>query len=157
DPVMVDVGTFDVALETATGAFESDQANAIFTVAAGFLRTTFEQQVKSALSGTLENTVAQALEGVFQDLASALANRTIALDTGVFPKVSLYLDGHLSELDITARDRLRAALLLELKTDATKPAHLSSRGVALADTRAADALFDSPRSQLGVRLEVLNG
>jgi hypothetical protein len=44
-----------------------------------------------------------------------------------------------------------------VKTDHATPVHPTSRGIALADTSTADALFASPRAQLSVRLAVLNG
>src|SRR6185295_18711580 len=66
DPVVVSVSTFDVVLETATGAFVDDQANAVFALASSYLRTTVEQMLQSSLQGTLESVLPQALEGVFQ-------------------------------------------------------------------------------------------
>jgi hypothetical protein len=157
DPVVVTVGTFEMALETATGAFADANANAVFALASGFLRTTVEQILQSALAGTLQGSLPQALESVFQSLDSALANLSITVDAAPFPKVGLNLDGHLNKLDIAPLDSMRANLSLDVKTDHPKAVHPKSRGVALVDTSTADPLFQSPRSQLGVRLVVLNG
>jgi hypothetical protein len=156
-PVVVTVGTFDVALETATGAFTDPQANAVFALASGFLRTTVEQTLQTALGGTLQGMVPQALESVFQGLDSALANRSITINAAPFPEVGLNLDGHLVKVGLLPFDSLRATLSLATKTDHPMAVHPSSRGVALIDTSTADALFDSPRSQLSVRMLVLNG
>jgi hypothetical protein len=156
-PVVVTVGTFEVALETATGAFNDPQANAVFALASGFLRTTVEQILQNALAGTLQGTVPQAFESVFQSLDSALANRSITIDSPPLPKVGLNLDGHLNKLTIAPSASLRATLSLAAKTDHPMAVHPMSRGVALVDTSTADALFESPRSQLSVRLVVLNG
>jgi hypothetical protein len=156
-PVVVTVGTFDVALETATGAFTDPQANAVFALASGFLRTTVEQMVENALASTLQGSVPQALESVFQTLDSALANLSITINAAPFPKVGLTLDGHLNKLDIAPLDSMRATLSLATKTDHPMAVHPKSRGVALVDTSTADPLFQSPRTQLALRLVVLNG
>jgi hypothetical protein len=156
-PVVVTVGTFDVALETATGKFTDAQANAIFALASGFLRTTVESMVKSALSGALQGSLPQGLESVFTSLDSALANRSFTVDAAPLPKVGLTLDGHLNEIDLAPFASMRAKLSLATKTDHPSAVHPKSRGVALADSSTADALFASPRSQLSVRLAVLNG
>jgi len=100
DPVVVTVGTFDVALETATGAFTDPNANAVFALASGFLRTTIQEQIQNALSGTLQSTVPQALEGVFQSLDTALANKMIAIDASPLPPVTVTLNGQTDQLDI---------------------------------------------------------
>jgi hypothetical protein len=157
DPVMVSVGTFDVVLETATGAFTDPQANAIFALASSVLKTTIQQQLESALSGTLQNSVPQAIQGVFQSLDTALANQTININAAPLPAVAVTLNGHTSALDITPMDAMKVTLSLDTKTDHSPAAHPSSRGVALIDTSTADPLFVSPRSQLGIQLVVVNG
>jgi hypothetical protein len=156
-PVLVTVGTFDVALETATGKFVDPQANAIFALAAGFLRTTVQQMVKNALGGALQGSLPNALQSVFQSLDTALANRSFAIDAAPLPKVALTVDGRLNAIELAPFDSLRAKLSLATKTDRTNAVHPKSRGVALVDTSTADAHFEAPRSQLGVRLSVLNG
>ncbi|MBX3186549.1 MAG: Ig-like domain-containing protein [Labilithrix sp.] len=156
-PVVVTVGTFEVALETATGKFTDPQANAIFALAAGFLRTTVEQMLKSALAGALQGSLPQAFESVFESLDTALANKSFDVDAAPLPKVALTLDGHLDAIDLVALDSLRAKLALAVKTDRETAVFPASRGVALVDTSAADAHFASPRAQLGVRLALLNG
>jgi len=156
-PVVVTVGTFDVALETATGKFTDPQANAIFALAAGYLRTTVAQMVKSALSDALQGSLPKALESVFESLDTALANRSFNVDAAPLPKVGLTLDGHLNEIVLAPFDSMRAKLSLAVKTDHAIAVHPKSRGVALIDTSTADAFFASPRAQLSVRLAVLNG
>lgn len=156
-PVVVTVGTFAVALETATGKFTDPQANAIFALAAGYLRTTVEQLVKTALGETLQGSLPQALESVFESLDTALANKSFDIDAAPLPKVALSLDGHLDAIDLAAFGSMRAKLALASKTDHPTAAHPKSRGVVLADTSTADAFFASPRSQLSVRLALLNG
>jgi hypothetical protein len=156
-PVTVTVKTFDVALETATGKFTDPQANAIFALAAGFLRTTVEQMVKSALDDALVSSVPSALQSVFESLDTALANKTFNVDSAPLPKVGLTLDGRLDAIDLAPLDWMRANLSLAVKTDRTTAVHPKSRGVALIDTSTTGAEFASPRAQLGVRLAVLNG
>lgn len=156
-PVSVTVGTFEVVLETATGRFTDPQANAIFAVAAGYLRTTVQQMVKEALAGTLQTAVPQALGAVFQSLDSALAGVSFDIDAPPLPKLVLALDGHLGAIAFTPRDAMRAELSLAVKTDKARAVFPGSRGVALVDTRTESALFASPRTQLSVRLAVLNG
>ena len=156
-PVVVTVGTFAVALETATGKFTDPQANAIFALAAGYLRTTVEQLVKTALGETLQGSLPQALESVFESLDTALANKSFDIDAAPLPKVALSLDGRLSAIDLAAFGSMRAKLALASKTDHATAAHPKSRGVALVDTSTAEAFFASPRSQLSVRLALLNG
>lgn len=156
-PVTVTLGTFDVALETAMGKFVDPQANAIFALAAGYLRQTVEQMVKSALSDALIGSVPKALQSVFESLDTALANKSFDIDSAPLPKVKLTVDGHLSAIDLAPFSSMRAKLALAVKTDSATPKHPESRGVALADTSTADALFLSPRAQLSVRLAVLNG
>jgi hypothetical protein len=156
-PVVVEVGTFDVALETATGKFTDAQANAIFALAAGYLRTTVADMVKSALSDALLASLPEALESVFETLDTALTNTTFDIDAAPLPKVGVTLDGRLNAIDLAPSQSMRAKLSLTSKTDRPNAAHPESRGVALVDTSTSDALFASPRSQLSVRLAVLNG
>ena len=156
-PVVVTVGTFDVALETATGKFNDPQANAIFALAAGYLRTTVAQLVKDALGGALQGSLPKALESVFESLDTALANVSFAVDAAPLPKVGLTVDGHLNEITLAPFDSMRAKLSLAVKTDHATAVHPRSRGVALIDTSTADAFFASPRTQLSVRLALLNG
>lgn len=156
-PVVVTVATFDVALETATGQFTDAQANAIFALAAGYLRTTVEQMVKTALEGALVGSVPEALESVFASLDTALANTSFDIDAAPLPKVVLTVDGHLNAIELAPFDSMRAKLALAVKTDRGSAVHPRSRGVALADTSTADANFDAPRTQLSVRLALLNG
>jgi hypothetical protein len=156
-PVVVTVGTFDVALETATGKFTDAQANAIFALAAGYLRTTVEDLVKGALAGALQDSLPKAFESVFESLDTALANKSFNIDSAPLPKVALTLDGHLNAIELAAFGSLRAKLALAAKTDRTTAVHPKSRGIALVDTSIANALFASPRAQLSVRLAVLNG
>jgi hypothetical protein len=101
--------------------------------------------------------VPQALESVFQALDSALANVSVTINASPFPKVGLTLDGHMNALAIAPLDSMRATLSLDARTDHPKAVHPMSRGVALVDTSTADPLFQSPRTQLAVRLAVLNG
>lgn len=156
-PVVVTVGTFDVALETATGKFNDPQANAIFALAAGYLRTTVAQLVKDALGGALQGSLPKALESVFESLDTALANVSFNVDAAPLPKVALTVDGHLNEIVFAPFDSMRAKLSLATKTDHASAVHPKSRGIALIDTSTADAFFASPRAQLSVRLAVLNG
>ncbi|MBS2014538.1 MAG: Ig-like domain-containing protein [Deltaproteobacteria bacterium] len=156
-PVTVTMGTFDVALETATGKFNDPQANAIFALAAGFLRTTVEGMVKTALGDALVGSVPTALESVFESLDTALANKSFDIDAAPLPKVALTIDGHLSAIDLAAMGSMRAKLALAAKTDRTAATHPKSRGVALVDTSSAESLFASPRAQLSVKLAALNG
>jgi hypothetical protein len=156
-PVVVTVGAFDVALETATGKFTDPQANAVFALAASYLRTTIDQMLKSALEGALQESLPQALQSVFEGLDTALANRSFEIDSAPLPKMTLTLDGRLNAIDVTPFDSLRAELSLAVKTDRARAAHPGSRGALLIDTSTADAHFASPRAQLGVRLAVLNG
>lgn len=156
-PVTVTVGTFEVALETATGKFTDPQANAIFALAAGYLRTTVEQLVKDALGDALVGSIPSALESVFESLDTALANRSFSVDSAPLPKVALTLDGRLNAIELAPFDSMRAKLSLTAKTDRTAAVHPASRGIALVDTSTTDAHFAAPRAQLGVRLAVLNG
>lgn len=156
-PVVVTVGTFDVALETATGQFTDPQANAIFALAAGFLRTTVEEMVKTALGGALVGSVPDALESVFASLDTALANKSFDIDAAPLPKVVLTVDGRLNAIELAPFDSMRAKLALAVKTDRANALHPRSRGVALVDTSTADPHFDAPRAQLSVRLALLNG
>jgi len=156
-PVVVTVGTFDVALETATGKFTDPQANAIFALAAGFLRTTVQQLLKTALSDALIGSVPEALESVFESLDTGLANKSFNIDAAPLPKMAIMLDGHLNEIGLAPFHSMRAKLSLAAKTDRTIAVHPKSRGVALVDTSTADPFFASPRAQLSVRLALLNG
>lgn len=157
EPVVVTTSTFEVALETATGKFNDPQANALFALAASALRSTITQMLKGALGDALTDSLPGAIEGVFQSLDTALANRTFDIDAAPLPKVGLTLDGRLSEIDLAPFDSLTAKLSLAVKTDRPSAVHPNSRGVALPDTSTEDAHFDLPRTQLGIRLAVLNG
>lgn len=156
-PVAVNVGTFDVALETATGKFVDPQANAIFALAASYLRTTVESLVKTALGDALIGSVPKALESVFESLDTALQNKSFNIDAAPLPKVALTLDGRLTDVKLSPFGSMRAKLGLAVKTDRPTAAHPKSRGIALVDTSTSEALFQSPRAQLSVRLALLNG
>ncbi len=99
----------------------------------------------------------QAIEGVFQSLDSALANKTIAVGASPLPPVNITLNGQTNQLDIMPLDWMQVDLQLGITTDTSQAAHPTSRGVALIDTSTADPLFESPRSQLGIQLLVVNG
>ena len=157
DPVTVTVSQPEVALETATGNFTDAQANAVFALASGFLRSTVQKTLQGAIANALQGSLPQTLENVFQSLDAALANKTININAPPLPTVGLTLDGHLDALDIAPLDSLRAKLSLAMKTDHMQPTHPTSRGIALVDTSTVDPLFLSPRTQLSVRLSVLNG
>ena len=121
------------------------------------MRTTIQEDIQNALAGTLQGSVPQALESVFQGLDSALANRSFTINVAPLPEVALTLDGHIDELDIAPAASLRAKLSLDINTDHPQAVHPTSRGIALVDTSTADPLFQSPSAQLSVRLAVLNG
>lgn len=154
-PVEAEIDRLDVAIESMTGRFTNPEANAVFRLAEGILRRTFEMQLSDAFGDSLLDTIPAVLADALSGLDDALAGQTIEIDTGLFPPVTLELDGRLAGLETTYRRHLRAPLQMSVGTtgDIEYP---DSRGVASL-ARNADPLFRSSQAQLGVKVGVLNG
>src|SRR5690606_19601757 len=98
EPIDVTLEELEVALERAEGRFTDPQVNAVFALASGLLRTTLETQLQAAMDDLLAEAIPGLLRGLFVGLDTALNGQEIALDTGVFPAITLLIDGQLSTL-----------------------------------------------------------
>jgi hypothetical protein len=157
-PLEVELTSLLIALETVTGEFDDPEANAIFLLAEGVLRTTIEEQLLGGVSETLETSLPAILRDVFDGLDNALADRELVLDDPLLSApLTLQLDGRVDRVAPTGGVELVAELRTTLGT--TSPiAFPESRGVALLDpTGAGPAFFRDRDLQVGVRLAFLNG
>jgi hypothetical protein len=156
DPIVVELEELEVALERAEGRFEDPQVNAVFSLASGLLRTTLEAQLHTALDDLLGDAVPELLRGIFVGLDTALNGQEVVLDTGVFPTITLLIDGQLATLTSRYGRGIEGVLRIDagIEGDAMHP---GSRGIALSAEEGGDPFFRSARLQLGVRLALLNG
>lgn len=155
-PIDVSLEELEVALERTEGHFDDDQVNAVFALASGLLRTTLEAQLQTALDDLLGAAIPDLLRGIFVGLDTALNGQTVALDTGVFPPITLLIDGQLASLTSRYGRGIEGVLRIDAGIEG-ESTHPESRGVALAAEAVGDPFFRSARLQLGVRLALLNG
>lgn len=158
DPIVVELESMDLAIERVVGRFDSPQANALFTVATGLLRSTLEAQLQTALEGSFATAIPDLLRGLFESLDGALMGQRIPLDTGIFAPVTIAIEGSLVELTSVRGEGVTASLSFAQWIEQPSM-HPTSRGVALA---SADPSMDlrflrGARLSLGVRLALLNG
>jgi hypothetical protein len=156
EPIDVTLEEIDVALERAEGRFTDPQVNAVFALASGLLRTTLETQLRSAMTDLLADAIPDLLRGIFVGLDTALNGQELELDTGVFPAITLLIDGQLATLTSVHGRGITGVLQVDAGIDG-ESIHPESRGVALAAETEADPFFRSARLQLGIRLALLNG
>lgn len=154
-PVEASVSDLRVAIEDIEGRFTAPEANAILRLAEGLLRSTLETQLEAAFSDSLLDTIPAVLTDALGSLDTALRGQSIAIDTELFPAVTLTLDGRLADLQTTYRRHLRAPLQLTVGTDQTAR-YPDSRGAANL-VAATDPLFATSPVQLGVKVALLNG
>ncbi len=154
-PLEVTLGELTVGLERVEGDFVSDETDAVFLLAAGLFRTTLEQALVDALSGTLDETIPMVLRDAFGAIDTALADTQIPLDSAPFPPVTIELDGRISQLRAAYRRELLAGLRLRVGTD-TASIHPDAPGVPLYDVRPPLPFVNEGSLQLGVRLALLN-
>ena len=145
-----------VAVESAEGRFSSPEANAVFRLAEGVLRQTLEGLLLDAFGDTLASALPTLLTGALGALDTALRDQTLDIDTDIFPKLTVALDGRIASLATALWRHLRATLRTEVGV--TSPAlHPDTRGVAQLAAAPGDPLFASRPVQLAVRLDLLNG
>lgn len=156
EPIDVTLEELEVALERAEGRFTNAQVNAVFALASGLLRTTLETQLQAAMDDLLAEAIPDLLRGLFVGLDTALNGQEIVLDTGVFPAITLLIDGQLATLTSLHGRGITGVLQVDAGIDG-EPIHPDSRGVALAAETDDDPFFRSARLQLGIRLALLNG
>jgi hypothetical protein len=155
EPVSVTLESLGTAIESAEGRFASAEANAVFRLAESTLRTALERELEKGFRSTLAGALPAVLAGALGALDTALRDRTITLDTGVFPTMNLLVDGRIRELDTLHGRHLSALMQATLGSD--RPvAHPGSRGTALVAPRPGSALFESRPLVLGVRMALLN-
>lgn len=157
-PIVVELDTIDLAIERMDGRFTSAEANAVFAVAAGLLRTTLEDQLRPALEDAFATAIPDLLRGIFDGLDTALRGQRIDLDTGIFPPATIAIEAGVGELTSVRGEGVLASLWWSQWVP-QPPLYPASRGVPLASaTPTMDLRFlPSARVSLGVRLAVLNG
>lgn len=158
EPIVVELESMDLAIERVVGRFTSPQANAVFAVASGLLRSTLEAQLQTALEGAFATAIPDLLRGLFEGLDGALMGQRIPLDTGIFAPVTIAIEGSLTELTSVRREGVTARISFAEWIEQPSM-HPGSRGVALASaTPEMDIRFlEGARLSLGVRLALLNG
>ena len=154
-PVEVTLESLSTAIESAEGRFQSAEANAVFRLAESTLRTALERELEKGFRSTLANALPAVLGGALGALDTALRDRTITLDTGVFPTMNLLVDGRIRELD-TLHGRFLGALMQATLGSDRPVTHPASRGTALIAPRPGSPLFESRPLELGVRMGLLN-
>jgi hypothetical protein len=154
-PVEVTLESLSTAIESAQGRFDSAEANAVFKLAESTLRTALERELEKGFRSTLANTLPAVLGGALGALDTALRDRTITLDTGIFPTTNLLVDGRIRALE-TLHGRYLGALMQATLGSDRPVAHPASRGTALVAARPGSPLFESRPLELGVRMGLLN-
>lgn len=154
-PLEASIEDLTIAIEGIEGRFDAAEANAVLRLAEGLLRSTLERELADAFGSTLLDAIPAVLTDALGSIDTALQDQTIPIDTGIFPPVTLNLDGRLASLTTEYRRWMRAPLQLTVSTDATAT-HPTSRGAAdlLAD---ADPLFRGRPVQAGIKVGLLNG
>lgn len=155
-PVDVTLTELTVAVESAEGRFVSEEANAVFELAEGALRTTLEDELAGAVDDILASALPDILESALGALDTALRDQTIDIDTDVFPKLTIELDGRIGNLATALAKYLRAGLTTSVGV-ASPTLHPESRGVAQIAAEPGAPLFSSRPVQLAVRADFLNG
>jgi hypothetical protein len=156
-PVEVVLEDLVVAIERADGTFTDPEVTALFRLASGLLRATLEEQLRDAMHALLADSVPSLLADVLNGIDSALAARTITLDTAPLPRIELSLDGRMSRLDARYRRDLLAPLVMSASTTASS-IHPESRGFArLESVPMSSEFFRDGSVALGVSAGFLNG
>lgn len=154
-PIEVELTELVTAIESAEGRFDSEEANAVFRLAEGTLRSALENELEGAFRDTLAGALPDVLGGALGAIDTALRDQAITLDTGIFPTLELQIDGRVRELDTRYARWLRAGMQATVGNDQTT-LHPTSRGVARHAATGGDPLFESDPLQLAIRLELLN-
>lgn len=146
-----------LVVESAESAFVSEEANAIFRLGEGVLRSTLETQLQNGLSASIEQSLPDVIRGVLDSLDQALSGRSFTLGSGPFPMVTVDIDGRLSALETVHRSHFGAALSTRIGTPAEN-VFPASRGVPVSTPElGSPPFFRSPSTQVAVRASVLNG
>lgn len=153
----VELADLALALETATGQFASAEADAVFRLAQGLLRTTIERELVGAVEQTVADTVPAILRNVLGALDTALADRELVIAPDFAAPVTVLLDGRLRTVTARAGTEIGAVLRARLGTT-SQARHPGSRGVALSEPLDAAPPFQAGRPlQLAVHQGFLNG
>ncbi|MBX3272720.1 MAG: hypothetical protein KF729_20835 [Sandaracinaceae bacterium] len=155
-PLVVELGTLVVGLESLQGEFASEETAAVFRLAEGILRSTLEATLVDALEDTLAASVPMVLGDALGAIDTALAMQSIPLDSAPFPPVTITIDGRIRRLDSTFRRDLVATLRTDVGTTSAS-VHPGSLGVPRTTTLPPLPFVNQGSLQLGVRLELLNG
>src|SRR5699024_4036721 len=78
-PLDVSMDAFSITIEEAKGAFDDPQANAIFELAEGTLRTKLESKLEGSLESLLDTTIPAVIENTLGALDTALKDKAITL------------------------------------------------------------------------------
>ncbi|MFK7998289.1 MAG: hypothetical protein AB8H86_01785 [Polyangiales bacterium] len=154
-PIESSVDELTVAIESITGRFASEEANALLALAEGLLRTRIETLLADSVGGTLLNAAPAILVDGISALDTSLRDQMFVLDTGVFAPMTLNLDARLSRLDTVYLSHIDAPMNFRASTD-QENIHPESRGVADLGDASEAVLFDVPAA-LAARVAVLNG
>jgi hypothetical protein len=145
-----------VAVEEAVGEFDAPEANAVFALAEGTLRTLLESQIESAIDGTLASTLPAVLGDALGALDTALQDQSLMLPAPL-PSLTLAIDGRLAQIQTSYRGALVGDLALTVGVDgeATFP---ESRGVPLMVPTATPApSFGDAHVGVAVQAALVNG
>jgi hypothetical protein len=157
-PVEVELAELVMAVESLEGLFTDPQASALFELADGLLRQRIEESLADALSTTVSDTTAAVLGDLLTSIDDLIAHNSFDIDTDVLPKMSVQLDGAITEMTLAANDSLTAVVEASVGTDQTAQ-YENARGVALVQPVVGEpfsAATDRP-GQLAVRLDLVNG
>ncbi|AKF03038.1 hypothetical protein [Sandaracinus amylolyticus] len=155
--IVVEMGELEVAIESATGDFTSDETDAVFLLAEGVLRRTLEDTLGDAVHETVASSVPAVLRDALSAIDGALAGQSFSLDSAPFPPITISIDGGMRALDTTFEREMLATLRTSIGTNVAS-VHPETRGVAQLDASAmTPAFFRDGSIALGVRLELLNG
>lgn len=158
DPLIVEIETFDLALERAEPDFEADEINAIFELAEGALFTSVESVALDAVRESFLEDLPLVVQDAVTSIESSLADIEVPLDLGLGgAPVTLNVAGTLDSVRPVSRTRLQADFGLDVSTN-VEPQWPDSRGVAMNSAYDREPpLWVSSRLQIAVRVPLLNG
>ncbi|MBA2665146.1 MAG: Ig-like domain-containing protein [Bradymonadaceae bacterium] len=157
EPFVVELESFELAIETAEARFQSDAANAIFELAQSALRAQIEAILLDTVNTSFVELLPDLLRDIFNSLETALIGQSFPIDLGAGDAVTLLFDGRINRFEIRHKEAIEATIRTDVAVEGA-PLFAHSRGVALSVPYSNDLpFFFTSRIQVGLRLGLING
>ena len=152
----IQVPEAELAFYKLSSRFESAEADALFELGAGLLRTTLEKQLSAVLKKTLDEALQPVVANLWQSLNRTLLSQTLSMPAIGGAPQSMRFSATIGALTLTERESLSANLGVSFGLDGPG-VHPDARGVPLSSDGRESALFQTSRVQVAMRLALLNG